>query len=128
MATIIQALNGGDPVLEPTVFKITKSDLYSDQSGRSAESGDMILYPIKEKVYSIAVEFVGSASEIKAIEALLKIGDFSVIFLDETNTESQSPYVTRMMYASDRSTEPLGVPSARKYRLSFNLIETGRSS
>ena len=67
MATIIQSLNGGDPMLEPTVFKIIKSDLYSDQSGRSAESGDMLLYPIKGKVYSVQVEFIGTAAEIKHI-------------------------------------------------------------
>lgn len=128
MATIIQSLNNGDPVLEPTVFTFIKSDLYSDQSGRSAESGDMLLYPIKEKVYSVQVEFIGTAAQIKHIESLIQIGDFAVTFLDETNTESASPYVSRRMYASDRNTEPLGVPSARKYRLSFNLIETRRSS
>lgn len=121
MATIIQSMNDGDPVLEPTVFKITKSDLYSDQSGRSAESGDMLLYQIRTDVYSIELEFVGTAAETKHIQSLIAGGDFLVVFLDEGD------YVSRYMYASDRSLETLGVPNARKYRLSFSLIETRRA-
>lgn len=128
MATIILSLNGGDPVLEPTKYGINKSDLYSDSSGRSAESGDMILYAIRKDVYSLELEFIGTPSEINTIIGLLPIGDFSVTFLDETNTESQSDYVTRRMYASDRKIEMLGAPGARKERLSFNLIETRRGS
>ena len=128
MATIIQSLNGSDPVLEPTRYNINKSDLYSDQSGRSAESGDMLLYLIKAGVYSIELEFVGTASQIQTIEGAIQGGDFTVVFLDETNTEgTSSNYVSRKMYASDRRTETLGTPNSRKYRLSFNLIET-RSS
>lgn len=122
MATIIQSMNGGDPVLEPTNYGITKSDLYSDQSGRSAESGDMLLYPIRTDVYSIELEFVGTAAEIKHIQSLIVGGDFLVVFLDEDD------YVFRYMYASDRSLETLGVPNARKYRLSFSLIETRRAN
>ena len=128
MATIIQSINGVDPVLEPTHYDIVQSDLYSDQSGRSAESGDMLLYLIKEKVYSIELEFVGTAAQIKVINSAIRGGDFTVVFLDETNTEgTSSDYVSRKMYASDRRKEPLGTPNSRKYRLSFNLIET-RSS
>ena len=130
MATIIQSLNGEDPVLEPTRYNINKSDLYSDQSGRSAESGDMILYAIKKDVYSLELEFVGTAAQIQTIIGLLAIGSIPVTFLDETSTEnnSESDYVTRNMYVSDRKLEMLGTPNSRKHRLSFNLIETGRSS
>lgn len=122
MATIIQSMNDGDPVLEPMNYGITKSDLYSDKSGRSAESGDMLLYPIRTDVYSIELEFVGTAAEIKHIQSLIVGGDFLVVFLDEGD------YVSRYMYASDRSLETLGVPNARKYRLSFSLIETRRAN
>lgn len=136
MATIIQSLNGSDPVLEPTRYNINKSDLYSDQSGRSAESGDMILYLVKKNVYSLELEFVGTAAQIKFIDSLLEgvpsgastSGEFSVTFLDEVNNESQSTYVTRRMYASDRKLEMLGTPNSRMHRLSFNLIETRRNS
>lgn len=128
MATIIQSINGVDPVLEPTRYLIVQSDLYSDQSGRSAESGDMILYPVKDKVYSIELEFVGTALQIKNIASAIAIGDFTVVFFDETNIENApNDYVSRKMYASDRRKETLGTPNSRKYRLSFNLIET-RSS
>ncbi|MDO4863470.1 MAG: hypothetical protein Q4A05_04795 [Ruminococcus sp.] len=131
MATIIQSINGGDPVLEPTMCEISQSDLYSDQSGRSAESGDMLLYLIKKGVYTIELEFVGTAAQIRHIDSLIVGGDFTVVFFDETNTEDStpwSPYVSRKMYASDRKKVPLGTPSGRKYRLSFNLIETRRGS
>ena len=128
MATIIQSINSVDPVIEPVTYNLTKSDLYSDQSGRSAESGDMLLYLIKAGVYSIEVAFVGTATQIQTIEGAITGGDFTVVFLDETNTESATNnYVSRKMYASDRRTETLGTPNSRKYRLSFSLIET-RSS
>lgn len=128
MATIIQSINSVDPVIEPVTYNLTKSDLYSDQSGRSAESGDMLLYLIKAGVYSIEVAFVGTATQIQTIEGAITGGDFTVVFLDETNTESATNnYVSRKMYASDRRTETLGAPNSRKYRLSFSLIET-RSS
>lgn len=129
MATIIQSINGVDPVIEPTRYDMVQSDLYSDQSGRSAESGDMLLYPIKEKVYSIELEFVGTAAQIKVINSAIRAGDFVVVFLDETNTENApNDYVSRKMYASDRRKVPIGTPAARKYRLSFNLIETRAAS
>ena len=106
MATIIQSINSVDPVIEPVTHNLTKSDLYSDQSGRSAESGDMLLYLIKAGVYSIEVAFVGTASQIQTIEGAITGGDFTVVFLDETNTESATNnYVSRKMYASDRRTE-----------------------
>ena len=128
MATIIQSINSVDPVIEPVTYNLTKSDLYSDQSGRSAESGDMLLYLIKAGVYSIEVAYVGTAAQIQTIEGAITGGDFTVVFLDETNTESATNnYVSRKMYASDRRTETLGTPTSRKYRLSFSLIET-RSS
>ena len=119
MAVIIKTINGHDPGLEPTKYSVNQSDLYSDSSGRS---GDMILYLVRENVYSLELEFVGTASQIRYIKSLLSGGDYPVEFLDEGN------YITRDMYASDRKTEPLGTPKNRKYRLSFNLIETRRSS
>lgn len=132
MSTVI-TINGANTLIEPIKMDITKSDLYSDASTRSAETGDMLLYPIRFNNYSIALEFVGSATEIKAVNTALtdSDGEFSVTFVDETNNEpatTWSKYVTRLMYASDRQLETLGTPSARKYRLTFNLIETKRSS
>lgn len=134
MSTVI-TINGADSLIEPIRMDITKSDLYSDASTRSAETGDMLLYPIRFNNYSLALEFVGTAAQIKAVNTAITVtdsdGEFSVTFVDETNNEpatTWSKYVTRLMYASDRQLETLGTPSARKYRLTFNLIETKRSS
>ena len=125
MSVAIRTINDHDPQLEPTKYNVNKSDLYSDSSGRSAESGDMILYLVRKNVYSIELEFIGTASQIQYIQSLLTGSDFSVVFLDETYTSPDtSSYVTRYMYASDRKIELLGTPNSRKYRLSFNLIET----
>lgn len=120
MSVAIKTINNVDPQLEPTKYSVNKSDLYSDSSGRSAESGDMILYLIRKNVYSIELEFIGTASQTKHIQTLLSGSDYLVEFLDEGD------YITRYMYASDRKLEPLGTPNSRKYRLSFNLIETRR--
>lgn len=120
MSVAIRTINNGDPQLEPVKYIVNKADLYSDSSGRSAESGDMILYLIRENVYSIELEFIGTASQTKRIQSLLSGSDYPVEFLDEGD------YITRNMYASDRKLEPLGTPNSRKYRLSFNLIETRR--
>lgn len=122
MSVAIRTINNGDPQLEPVKYIVNKADLYSDSSGRSAESGDMILYLIRENVYSIELEFIGTASQTKHIQSLLSGSDYPVEFLDEGD------YITRHMYASDRKLEPLGTPNSRKYRLSFNLIETRRGS
>lgn len=122
MAVTIKTINGHDPQLEPTKYSITKSDLYSDASGRSAESGDMILYLVRKNVYSIELEFVGTVSQARHIQSLLSGSDYPVEFLDEDE------YITRYMYASDRKLELLGTPNSRKYRLSFNLIETRRGN
>lgn len=117
---MIISIKGQSPALVPTKMNITKSDLYSDSSSRSSETGDMLLYPIRYGNYSIELEYVGTAAQIADIEALIAGCDYMVIFLDG---EDQ---VSRYMYPSDRQKEPLGTSSARKYRLSFNLIETRR--
>lgn len=118
MSVAIRTINDQDPQLEPTKYIVNKGDLYSDSSGRSVESGDMILYLIRKNVYSIELEFIGTASQTKHIQSLLSGSDYLVEFLDEGD------YITRYMYTSDRKLEPLGTPNSRKYRLSFNLIET----
>ncbi len=123
MSTISIKINGNFvDLIEPTVFEISRSDLYSDSSSRSSETGDMMLYPIKYGVYTLTLEFVGTPAEIKSVENLItgRCG-FTVKFIDYENSAA----VQKKMYASDRKKVPLGTPASRKYRLSFNLIETG---
>lgn len=122
MSTVI-TINNVSTLIEPIKMGITKSDLYSDSSTRSAETGDLMLYLIRSDCYSLAMEFVGTATEISAVEtAIGSSAEFLVSFSDMGTT------VSRYMYASDRVKETLGTPTSRKYRLSFNLIETRRSS
>lgn len=122
MSTVI-TINNVSTLIEPIKMGIIKSDLYSDSSTRSAETGDLNLYPIRKNVYSLAMEFVGTATEIAAVEtAIGSSAEFLVSFKDMDTT------VSRYMYASDRAKDPLGTPTSRKYKLSFNLIETRRSS
>lgn len=118
MAHMIQSINGIDPLLEPMKMNIVRSDLYSDSSERTAETGDMLLYPIRYGLYSIELEFLGTAEQVAHIESCIAGSDYPVTFLD---LES---YVTRYMYPSDRNREPVGTVNDRKYRLSFSLIET----
>lgn len=129
MSTVI-TINNVSTLIEPVSMSIQKSDLYSDSSSRSAETGDMMLYPIRYNNYSLALEFVGTADEIKAVNnAINNACGFPVTFVDETNTEAASPWspnVTRYMYASDRQQETLGTPNSRKYRLTFTLVESSR--
>lgn len=121
MSTVI-TINNVSTLIEPIKMGITKSDLYSDSSTRSAETGDLMLYPIRKDCYSLAMEFIGTSTEISAIETAMSSAEFLVSFSDMGTT------VSRYMYASDRVKETLGTPTSRKYRLSFNLIETRRSS
>ncbi len=122
----IKTVNGTNMAnkLQPTAngYKVTKSDLYSDSTSRSAETGILIPYLIRTDVYNIALEYVGTADEISEIEALYAPSggtrQYSVEFLDN------STYFTKTMYPSDREkpTEIIidGVP---RIRLTLTLIE-----
>lgn len=114
----IKSINGNPPPIEPTVFNITRSDLYSDATGRSAETGKMLSYPIRLGMYTLDLEYHGYDTEIAAIEQLISGTSLNVVFLDN------STYVTKNMYPSDRikNTEKIMNGKAR-YLLSFSLVE-----
>ena len=120
MSIMIAEINGFVPQIEPVKMDIVKEDLYSDSSGRTAETGDMLLYPIRFDMYSIDLEYLGTASEISIIEEMIQGCDFYVRFLD------CGEYVERYMYPSGRTKTPVGTRQNQKYRLSFSLIETRR--
>lgn len=115
---VIKSINGLPPPIEPIKFVITKSDLYSDSTGRSSETGTLLQYPIRFGVYSLALEYQGSDAEISAVENLIAGSSLTVIFLDN------GTYVTKEMYPSDRenTTEKI-INGIGRHRLSFNLIE-----
>ena len=68
----IKTVNNTAPGIEPVQngYKITKSDLYSDNTGRSAETGAMLRYLIRSNVVSIELQYEGTESEISGIETL----------------------------------------------------------
>lgn len=121
----IKTINGEDmaDMLQPTKggYNVTKSDLYSDSTGRSAETGRLISYLIRKDVYTIELEYIGTAAEIALIESKIAPSlsrQISVEFLDNGS------YVTKTMYPSDRQkpTEVIinGVP---RMRLTVSLVE-----
>ena len=112
MANMLQPTKGG--------YSVTKSDLYSDSTGRSAETGKLIPYIIRKDVYTIALEYVGTAAEIALIESKLVTNSrqISVEFLDNGS------YVTKTMYPSDRQkpTEVI-IDDVPQMRLTLSLVE-----
>lgn len=115
---VIQSINGLSPPIEPMSFEITKSDLYSESTGRSAETGVLLQYPIRLGVYSLSLEYQGSDAEIAAIENMISGSSLTVVFLDN------GTYLTKQMYPSDRenTTEKI-MNGIGRHTLSFELIE-----
>lgn len=114
---MLLTINNTDVGLVPVKMDITKSDLYSDSSERTAETGRLLLYLIRRDVYTLDLEFLGRESEISALEELI-----SGISLDVRFTENGN-ILRKTMYPSDRTKTPVGTENSRKYRLSFSLIE-----
>ena len=109
------------PLLQPVKdgYKVTKSDLYSDSSRRTAETGSMLLYPIRKNVYSIEVTYSGPSDKIAEVDAAMNgSSTYLVEFLDSGS------YVEKTMYFSDRSKETSIIIDGVQYeRLTFSLIE-----
>ena len=116
----IKYIGSTAPPIEPMKdgYRITKSDLYSDETGRSSETGTLIQYLVRKNVYSIELTYEGTDSQIAQIEALINSANFSVEFLDS------GTYVTKTMYASDRVKDVVTLKSGQERTiLSFSLIE-----
>lgn len=101
-------------------YNLTKSDLYADSSGRSAETGTMLPYLIRKDVHSIELTYVGTAAQIAEIEGIFAgtLRQYTVTFLDNDQ------YISAVMYPSDRtkSTEVIiqGVPYMQ---MTVSLVE-----
>ena len=109
------------PLIQPVKdgYKVTKSDLYSDNSRRTSETGSMLLYPIRKNVYSIEVTYSGTAEQIAEVDAAMNgSSTYLVEFLDSGS------YVEKIMYFSDRSKETSVIIDGVQYeQLSFSLSE-----
>lgn len=111
----IKSINGVQLAVQPlsSGFSVTRSDLLSDGSGRSAETGKAIRYPVRLGTYKLSLKFKGTAEDIAAVNSLVSAFEQTVVFLDGTE------YVTVNMYPGDRSIKSNGFTS----ELSVNLIE-----
>lgn len=111
----IKTINGVQPAVQPLIdgFTVIKSDLLSDGSGRSAETGKAIRYLVRQNTYKLNLKFKGTVNEIQQVKGLVSQFEQTVVFLDGTE------YVTAKMYPSDRNDTSNGYTS----ELSVNLIE-----
>nr|DAM48012.1 MAG TPA: hypothetical protein [Caudoviricetes sp.] len=123
MGIAIKSIKNGEiefnPVIEPVSYSVKKADIYSDSTGRSAETGVLIAYLIRKNVYTIQLEYYGNDSQISKIETMINSAVLDVTFWDNGN------YVTKTMYPSDREKTVNSLTSSRngRYTLSFSLIE-----
>lgn len=122
MGIIIKKIINGtakiEPNIEPISYSIQKSDLYSDATGRSAETGVLLAYIIRKNIYTIKLEYYGNDGEIDYIEKMINNSFLEVTFLDGTQ------YVTKNMYPSDRDKTAEIIQNGKgMYSLSFSLIE-----
>lgn len=117
----IQSINGTALPIDPIInngFSVTTSDLDSEASGRSAETGILLRYVVRSGVYKISLSFRGQASDIAAVRTLVSPALLHVVFWDLTEWKEAD------MYVSDRSVKLLPVVGQNGwYDLSFNLIE-----
>ncbi len=122
MGVVIQTIDNGTKVFKPNIepfeCSIQKSDLYSDSTGRSAESGVLLAYPVRRNIYTIQLEYYGSDTEIKFIENMIDNYQLVVTFRDN------GEYITKKMYPSDREKVTEIIQNGKgRHRLSFSLIE-----
>ena len=123
MGIVIKSIKKGEiefnPVIEPVSYSVKKADIYSDSTGRSAETGVLIAYLIRKNVYTIQLEYCGNDSQISQIETMINSAILEVTFWDSGS------YVTKTMYPSDREKTLNSITYSRngRYTLSFNLIE-----
>ena len=128
----IRTVNGTAPVIEPTQngYKIMKSDLYSDSTGRSAETGMMLQYIIRSNVVSIELRYEGTEHEIGAIESLYSAQKLTVCYRDDinetetaNNVTTEVKYYTKDFYPSDRVKDIESLRDKGRVVFSVSLIE-----
>lgn len=119
----IKSVNGKAPKIEPDTYDVSLFDLYSDSTGRSAETGEMIAHLIRSDIYKIELTYTGSASQIREIREIYSLSksrmSLSVEFLD------LDEYVTKTMYTGDRMQNTLRYTKLGdgRFSLSFSLTE-----
>ena len=117
--TAIRSINGISPQIEPAKggYRVNKSDLYSDSTGRSSETGAMIQYLIRRNIVTIELTYSSCLADIAAIEELISSSQLTVEYLDNGS------YSTKTMYPSDRAKDITSLKGRGWATLSFSLIE-----
>lgn len=118
----IRKINNTQPAVQPLRdgYQVTRSDLVSDSSGRSAETGRAIRYSIRRNTYKISLKFKGPAAQVRQVEELVSQFSLDVEFFDGEFQNGEPVYVTgHSFYPSDRTVNYTGEMG----ELSVNLIE-----
>lgn len=107
------------PPIEPLQngYRITKADLYSDSTGRSAETGALMQYLIRSDVVSIELQYSGTVADIGTLESIFTGTSLSVEYNDN------GTYVTKNMYPSDRVKETESLKGKGSVNFSVTLTE-----
>lgn len=115
----IRSVGGIPPPIEPlrNGYRVTKSDLYSDSTGRSAETGHLLQYIIRKNIVSIELQYEGSEEQIAELESLFSGTSFSVTYRDNGD------YYTKDMYPSDRVKDVESLRDEGRIRFSVTLVE-----
>lgn len=118
----IRKIGGVQPAVQPLRdgYQITRSDLLSDGSGRSAETGKTLRYPVRLNTYKLSLKFKGEEADIRQVEGLVSQFSITVEFFDGEYSGGNPVYVTgHSFYPSDRNVNYTGGIG----ELSVNLIE-----
>lgn len=111
----IHSIDGEELAVQPLIdgYQVTTSDLLSSGSGRSAETGKAIRYPVRLGTYKLTLKFKGTYEEISQVNSLVSRFEQQVKFTCCGQTIQTS------MYPSDRTITSNGLTA----ELSVNLIE-----
>lgn len=121
--TLIKVNGQALPTPSADGFSISRSDLDGSSTGRG-EDGIMFRDRVREGIYKIELTWQLSMTDLKAVVSALTPDSFTVEFFDITTCS----YVTRTMYAGDRSGKVINYidadnPGDAMCELSCNLIE-----
>lgn len=117
----IRTIGGVQPAVQPLRdgYQVIKSDLVSDSSGRTVETGQALRYMIRPNTYKLNLKFKGTVAEIKQVEALVSQYSYEVEFFDGISGGSPVYITGHYFYPSDRTVNYNEFTG----ELSVNLIE-----
>lgn len=113
---VIETINGISLNTQPLRdggYQVITSDLLSDGSGRTAETGTTLRYPVRTGVFKLMLRFKGKSDDIAQVNSLVMQFTQTVRFL------WQGAFIEKTMYPGDRTLTDNGETA----ELSVNLIE-----